>query len=309
MLKTLFTPLTIMMLTPLMPMPETAGGTAAERGTDAPAEAVAQLDLLDAMERGWGCHAVKRETGLFENVLVLELRNPGRPVQLKIEAGTAFHGPDGIQPAVVTEDLMVYVPNGTIEQIVERQVCGDAHSASGGAGTVYDAGITMVSPELGAVLDRMNAELPSATSAIQDMVWVYTNDHSVSSVYVDEADQAKLMRICAEEMAGFEEPGYAVQYREPEPGDEGRFTGEAIEMRCEVLLVLQRPEQCRVVLVQPNGERMVMMENFAMHRGQQAITLTVGLEGYPPGQYAFEVQGQQTRQTHFHKDILIQGQG
>lgn len=303
MLKTLFTPLTIMLLTPLLPLPEPE---VVGEG-HAPAAEVAQLDLLDAMEQGWACHAVMKETGFLEHALVLELYNPGRPVQLKVEAGTAFQGPEGVQPVVVTEDLMVYVPNGTIEQIIEKRACGNAVSGSGGAGTVYDAGIKQVSPELGAILDRMNAELDFPSSAIQDMVWVYTNDYSVSSVYVDEADQAALMRICAEEMAGFEEPGYAVEYREPEPEEGGRFTGEAIEMRCEVFLVLQRPERCRVVLVQPNGERMVMMENFSMHRGEQAITLTLGLEGYPPGQYAFEVEGQQTRQTHFHKDILIQG--
>lgn len=270
---------------------------------------VRSMELLDALERGWHCSAVLEEGDAGEHVLVVQVDNPGTGVNLLVDAGTAFQGPDDIQPSVIMEDMMVYVPPGSSEIVLGHPGCGAASRGSAGVGTAFDEGVYMISEELGRVLDRMNADADRFAHARQDMVWVYTDDHGYSSVYVEEQDQAALMALLEEEVEGFEAPGYAVRYREPEPEDEGRFTGEAMEMRCAVRVVLQRPERCRIVLITPEGEHLVMMENFMLHQGLQDITLTVGLEGYPAGDYTFEVEGQQTRRTHFTKEVTLQGQG
>jgi hypothetical protein len=242
-------------------------------------------------------------------LFIVTIDNPGADAEVLFNAGTAFAGPDDIQPAVVTEDLMVFVPAGTSQEVILSSACGAAMAMSGSTGTEYENGVYQISEELARVLDRVNAELTDPGMAVQELVWVYTDDHDFASVYVDEVDQPMLMHILGDEVEDFEEPGYAIQYREPDPDEGRRFSGEAMEARCEVHVNLPRAMTCRVVLLQPDGERLEMMSGVDMRTGSHEFFLTIGLEGYPPGDYTLQLEGEQFGQTLFSRDLHLQGRG
>jgi hypothetical protein len=263
---------------------------------------------VDAVERGWTYTATLMEGEDFP-LFIVTIDNPGADAEVLFNAGTAFAGPDDIQPAVVTEDLMVFVPAGRSQEVILSNACGAAMAMSGSTGTEYEEGVYLISEELARVLDRVNEELIDPGMAVQDLVWVYTDDHDFASVYVDDSDQPMLMEILGEEVQDFAEPGYAIQYREPDPDDGRRFSGEAMEARCEVHVNLPRAMSCRVVLLQPDGERLEMMTGVDMSTGRHAFFLTIGLEGYPPGDYTLQLEGERFGQTLYSRDLHLQGRG
>ena len=263
---------------------------------------------MDAVERGWTYSATLME-GEAEPLFIVTVDNPGADAQVLFNAGTAFAGPDDIQPAVVTEDLMVFVPAGTSQEVILASACGAAMAMSGSTETEYENGVYLISEELARVLDRVNDDLIDPGMAVQDLIWVYTDDHDFATVYVEESDQPTLMHILGEEVEDFTEPGYAIQYREPDPDEGRRFSGEAMEARCEVHVNLPRAMTCRVVLLQPDGERLEMMSGVDMHTGRHEFFLTIGLEGYPPGDYTLQLEGERFGQTLFSRDLHLQGRG
>lgn len=268
----------------------------------------AQLDFIDALDRGWRYSAVLEDSESGES-FVVTVTNPGSGTYLLFDAGTAFAGPDDIQPAVVTEDLLVFIPAGATKQVALTHACGSAYADSGMPGTRYEEGVGAISKELAHILDRFHEELSEPDIAVQDLVWVYTDAHDVASIYVKEADQAALMRILDEEVKDFEAPGYAIQYKEPESEEGARFTGEAMEARCEVHVNLPSAMSCKVVLLQPDGGRLDMMSGVEMSTGRHEFFLTIGLEGYPPGDYTLQLEGERFGQTLFSRDIRLQGRG
>ena len=266
------------------------------------------LDFVEAMEQGWTYAAAMESADGAERLRVTVI-NPGHARTLSLEAGLMFQGPDGVQPPVVMEDLLVQVPRGEHQFVVMSPGCGHASLASAEHGMAFNEGVAHISEELGRVMDRMNDGGGALDEGLQDMVWVYTNAHDFASVYVDDAVAGELNAILEEEVDGYEAPGYAVQYREPDEEDEGRFTGEAMEIRCALNMVLQQGEPCRVVMVQPDGERIEMMEGLALSSGPQDVTLTMGFEGYPPGAYQLRVEGMRSGLAHFEREVTLQGRG
>ena len=265
------------------------------------------LDFVEAMEQGWTYAAELESAGGVERLLVT-VTNPGRLRTLQLDAGLVFQGPDEFQPPVVMEDLLVDVPRGEHQIVVMHPGCGNAILASAEHGMAFNEGVAHISEELGRVMDRMNDGGGALDDGLQDMVWVYTNGHGFSSVYVDGGEASALNAILEEEVGGYEAPGYAVKYREPEEEDEGRFTGEAMEIRCELTMVLQQGELCRVVMVQPDGER-IEMDGFELRPGPHNVTLTMGFEGYPPGAYQLRVEGMRSGLAHFEREVTLQGRG
>ena len=261
------------------------------------------LDCVEAIGQGWGYSAAEGMDGGIQ----LSLTNPGRGVDVLVDAGTVFQGPDGYQPAVVTEDVLVFVPAGSTMDIACPTACGKADAMGGGFGILYDRGVSKLDPQACRIIDRAHAELASADEVVQDVIWVYTDGHDFASVYVPEREQSALMRILEEEVEGFEQPGYAVRYREPDPEDGGRFSGEPMEIRCEFSLNVARAERCRVILIAPDGASTTMLSEFQLHAGQQQFNLTLGLEGYPPGEYALQLEGQRSGAPHFRRDFTLQG--
>lgn len=264
------------------------------------------LDFVEAMEQGW-TYTAELESASGVESLVVTVTNPGHARTLQIDAGLVFQGPDEFQPPVVMEDLLVDVPHGEHQIVVMNPGCGNAILASAEHGMAFNEGVAHISEELGRVLDRMNDGGGALDEGLQDMVWVYTNAHDFASVYVDVDAAGALNAILEEEVDGYEAPGYAVQYRESDEEDEGRFTGEAMEIRCELTMVIQRGEPCRVVMVQPDGERIEMMEGLDLRSGPHDITLTMGFEGYPPGAYQLRVEGMRSGQPHFEREVTLQG--
>ena len=266
------------------------------------------LDFVQAIGEGWTYGASLESEDGVERLKVTVI-NPGRARTLSIEAGLMFHGPEWVQPPVVMEDLLVEVQRGEHQFVVMHPGCGHASLASAEHGMAFDGGAAHISEELGRVMDRMNAGDSGLHEGLQDMVWVYTNGHGLASVYVPESASAELDRILAEEMDGYEAPGYAVQYREPEAEDEGRFSGEATEIRCDIALDMTRPEHVRVVMVQPDGERIEMMWGVDMRVGRHQFTLTMAFEGYPPGVYRLRIEGERSDVAYFEREVILEGQG
>ena len=286
----------------LAQMPQTADVPPA---TEAPVLG-APLEFRQALAQGWTYDAVLEETQEGDQLSVT-VWNPGPATTVLLDAGLVFQGPDDIQPPVIMEDILVDVPRGEGLILIPNPGCGNAILASPGEGLAFNGGVEMLDEELARVLDRMNAGDPGLAAGRQDMVWVYTNAHDFSSVYVDDSVAGELDAILDEEVAGFEAPGYAVKYREPTEEDEGMFTGEAMEIRCELNMVLQQGEPCRVVMVQPDGERIEMMEGFALRSGPHDVTLTMAFEGYPAGAYQLRVEGMRSGLAHFEREVTLQG--
>ena len=271
-----------------------------------PSTAGSPLDLLDALDRGWTCEATSRSMGEAVRLVIV---NPGQGAELLIDAGTIFQGPDSVQPAVVTEDILVYVPSGEAQELLISAACGAADAMSASDDVVFDQGVSKPSKDLCRILDRINLDLESPELVAQDLVWVYTDGHGFESVYVPDEEQEVWLDILKDEVQDFEDPGYAVQYREPEPEEEGRFTGEAMEARCTVTVNLPYPMACRVVLVQPDGERIALMSNMDITAGRHEFYLTIGLEGYPSGAYTVQLESERHGNTIFSRDITLEGQG
>lgn len=261
------------------------------------------MDLLDAAGKGWAYEAtLAMEDG---GLVVLQVTNPGKGVNLLIDAGTVFEGPEGYQPAVVTEDVLVFVPSGATEEVVLVAACGEASAMAGSDGLVFDQGIHKLPEELCRILDRIQVELHAHEMVAQDLIWVYTDDHPLASVYAEDGEQSLLLEILAEEVEGFEDPGYAVQYREPDPEEGGQFTGEAMKARCRVTVDLPSTMDCRVVMIQPNGERIPMMSH-TLTAGPHEFYLTIGLEGYPSGEYTLQLESERFGNTIFRRELHLQ---
>lgn len=265
------------------------------------------LDFVEAMEQGWTYSATLDSEG--EDMLLVNVTNPGRARTLQLDAGVVFQGPDEFQPPVVMKDLLVDVPRGEHTIVVMHPGCGNAHLASAEHGMAFNNGVSHISEELGRVMDRMNAGCGALDEGLQDMVWVYTNDHGFESVYVEGEAVDALADILEEEVDGYEAPGYAVKYREPAEGDQGRFTGEAMEVRCDIRLDMEGTEDVRVVMVQPDGERIEMMGGVHMRSGPLTFSLTMGFEGYPPGSYSLRIEGERTGLAHFEREVVLEGRG
>lgn len=263
------------------------------------------LDFMDAVERGWTYSAT--EGALDGGFLKLGFTSTGADVHLLIDAGTTFHGPDDIQPAVITEDVLVFVPSGSSQELLLPSACGSAEAMGASEGMVYGAGVSKLSEELCVVLDRINAELSEVDNAVQEVIWVYTDDHDFSSVFVPGAEARNLLNIFEEEVEGFEDPGYAVRYKEPDPDEGARFSGEAMEARCSFPVDAPRAMDCRVVLEQPDGETLTLIEDLNVGSGYHLYNFTVGLEGYPSGTYQMRLEGKRHGNVIVSRDLRLQG--
>jgi hypothetical protein len=264
------------------------------------------LDFIDAVKRGWTYTATEGRLDMG-GPLALSVTSAGADVHLLIDAGTTFLGPDDIQPAVITEDMLVFIPAGSTEELLLPSACGSADAMGASEGMVYDAGVSKLSDELGQVLDRINAELSPMDNTAQEVIWVYTDDHDFSSVFVPAAEERTLLNIFEEEVEGFEDPGYAVRYREPDPDEGTRFSGEAMEARCSFPVDAPRAMDCRVVLEQPDGETFTLIDDLDVGSGFRIYTLTVGLEGYPPGTYQMRLEGKRFGNVIVSREMRLQG--
>lgn len=271
----------------------------------APLDVTPPVDFVKALGQGWTYEARMNQGGA--GGLEVRVTNPGRPTVLRLDAGLVFYGPDDVQPPVVMEDQLVEVPRGEFRFVVPSPGCGEAKLMAPSEGMAFNGGVAHISEELGRVMDRMNAGVEGLEDGLQDLVWVYTNDHHMASVYVEEAAAPALQKILEEEVAGYESPGYAVEYREPAEEDAGRFTGEAMAIRCDIEMDIARQEDVRVVMVQPDGDRIEMMGGLSMRPGPHKVVLTMAFEGYPPGAYQLLVEGERTGQAHFEREVWLDG--
>ncbi|MDC0600202.1 hypothetical protein OAO65_02720 [Flavobacteriales bacterium] len=66
---------------------------------------------------------------------------------------------------------------------------------------------------------------------------------------------------------------------------------------------------CRVVLLEPDGERVELMSNKNITAGPHKFYLTIGLNGYPSGAYTLQLESERHGNTLFSQDINLESQG
>lgn len=157
----------------------------------------------DAIKRGLISYQVNTDY-VANRSMQLELNNnSNNPINVQLEAGRIFYASEEIQPYVVTRPSIIALEPHSNDAVMIYARCGNS-TAKGPLPNTKFGRTSMGPPNLIYALNELNELRINDISLTQQVVWHYTNKHSLNSIIVDTENEKELLRrICNTENAEF----------------------------------------------------------------------------------------------------------
>ena len=157
----------------------------------------------DALHRGLISYKVTSDY-VANRSMDLELNNnSNNPINVQLEAGRIFYSTQDIQPYVVTRPSIIALEPHGQEDVMVYARCGNS-SARGPAHDTKFTRTSMGAPLLVNALTELNNRRINDIYLAQQVVWHYTNGHSLNSIIADNDKEKEFLKwICENENVDF----------------------------------------------------------------------------------------------------------
>lgn len=232
-----------------------------------------------------------RNHGYFQ----LKVKNTSKDsMALHVETGRVFYAAtNDYQPFVVLRSRELYLAPGEEKTALLNTACGNASAKSTGDG-FHDLGQTeMASPELVAALEEVEAKHMGNCTGIQQLVWSFTNDHSVASIVKYENGKMKPseLQAIAAKYKHVEIPKYQVDYEDAQDNSGLAFSGVPKRVESHLQFSLPEQEDIRVVLRDEHGEIVKFVELIhGQKAGQFDLPIDMDMSGIDRGLYSLAAE-------------------
>lgn len=232
-----------------------------------------------------------RNHGYFE----LKVKNTSKDsLALHVETGRVFYtATNDYQPFVVLRSREIYLAPGEEKSTLLNTACGNATAKSTGDG-FQDLGKTeMASPELVAALEEVEAKRMGNCNGIQQLVWSFTNDHSVASIVMYENGKMKAspLQAIAAKHKHVAVPTYQVDYEESDGSNGLAFSGKPNRVESSLQFILENQEDVRIVLRDEQGEIVKFVELIhGQKAGQLNLPIDLDVSGFNRGNYSLTAE-------------------
>ena len=232
-----------------------------------------------------------RNHGYFQ----LKVKNTTKDsLALHIETGRVFYtATDDYQPFVVLRSREIFLAPGEEKTTLLNTACGNASAKSTSDG-FHDLGKTeMANADLVAALEEIEAKRLGNCTGIQQLVWAFTNDHSVASIvtYNDGKMKPSVLQVIAAKHKHVSIPRYQVDYQETTGNDGLAFSGKPNRVESSLQFILSDQEDVRVVLRDENGEIVKFVELIhGQKAGQLNLPVDLDVSGFSRGNYSLAAE-------------------
>jgi hypothetical protein len=139
-------------------------------------------------------------------------------------------------------------------------------------------------------LNDLNNLRINNNSLAQQVVWHYTNGHSLNSIIVYSDNEKELLkRICDNENAEF--PWYQKHYAPSQTGNDLDFSNIPTLIQGDMKLVLTKPTNVQVKLYNSEGKSVKTISAFLNQpAGQCTIPLNINLSDIAKGDYKIVIE-------------------
>jgi hypothetical protein len=213
---------------------------------------------------------------------------------LHVETGRVFYtASDSYQPFVVLRSREIYLAPGEECTTMLNTACGNASASPTSNGFDNLGKTAMAKPELVAALEEVEAKRLGNCSGIQQLVWAFTNDHSVAAIvsYDNSTMKASPLQAIAAKHKNVPLPNYKVDYEEAEDGSGLAFSGRPKHVESNLQFVLNQQEDVRVVLRNEAGEIVKYVEHIhGQKAGQLNLPVSIDLAGFSRGNYSLSAE-------------------
>ena len=232
-----------------------------------------------------------RNHGYFQ----LKVKNTTKDsLALHVETGRIFYtASTSYQPFVVLRSREIYLAPGEEKTTLLNTACGNASAQSTSNG-FKDLGKTeMGNPDLVAALEEVEAQRLGNHEGIQQLVWAFTNNHSVASIvsYSSGGMTNNPLQAIAAKHKRVPLPNYKVDYEATADGSGLAFSGKPKHVESNLQFVLNQQEDIRVVLRNEAGEIVKFVELIhGQKAGQLNLPVAIDLSGFSRGNYSLSAE-------------------
>jgi hypothetical protein len=243
----------------------------------------------DAMKRGLISYNISTDFVANRSMDLSLNNNSNNPINVQLEAGRIFYATQDIQPYVVTRPSIIALAPHAQEEVMIYARCGNSSARSPLPETKF--GRTSMGPPLlvQALTDLNNLRINDINLA-QQVVWHYTNGHSLNSIIVDTDNEKELLkRLCDNENAEF--PWYQKHYAPSPTGNDLDFSNVPTLIQGEMQVVLTQPSNVQVKLYNSEGKSIKTISAFLNQpAGQFMIPLNINLSDIAKGDYKIVIE-------------------
>ena len=243
----------------------------------------------DAMQRGLISYKITTET-MANRSMDLELNNnSNNPINVQLEAGRIFYATQDIQPYVVTRPSIIALDAHGQEDVMVYARCGNS-SARGPAHDTKFGRTSMGAPLLVQALTELNNRRINDNYLAQQLVWHYTNGHSLNTIITDNDKEKEFVKwVCKNENVDF--PWYQKHYAPSQTGNDMEFSNVPTLIQGEMQVVLTQPSNIQVKLYNQEGKSIkTIYAILNQAAGQCTIPLNINLSDIAKGDYKIVIE-------------------
>jgi hypothetical protein len=232
-----------------------------------------------------------RNHGYFQ----LRVKNTTKDsLSLHVETGRVFYtATNDYQPFVVLRSREIFLAPGEEKTTLLNTACGNATAMATSDG-FHDLGKTeMANADLVAALEEVEAKHLGNCTGIQQLVWTFTNDHSVASIvtYTDGKMKPSELQAIAAKHKHVAVPRYQVDYQEASGNNAMAFSGKPNRVESSLQFILSDQEDVRVVLRDEQGEIVKFVELIhGQKAGQLNLPVDLDVSGFSRGNYSLAAE-------------------
>jgi len=243
----------------------------------------------DAIKRGLISYQVSTDYAANRSMELELNNNSNNPINVQLEAGRMFYATQDIQPYVVTRPSIIALAPHAQDEVMIYARCGNSSAKSPLHDTRF--GRTSMGPQLLVqALNELNNLRINNNSLAQQVVWHYTNGHSLNSIIVYSDNEKELLkRICDNENAEF--PWYQKHYAASQTGNDLDFSNIPTLIQGDMQVVLTQPTNIQIKLYNSEGKSVKTISAFLNQpAGQCKIPLNINLSDIATGDYKIVIE-------------------
>ncbi len=229
----------------------------------------------------------------------LHLKNRKREnLAVNLESGRIFMPVTGnVQPFVVIRPVAIRLDPEEEKDIWVEAVCGNS-----GAGSPKE-GLSFVETKMGSdflvqSLHNMNNEKVISKSFYQSVVWHFTNNHQIGSIYSDNDDsltQQKVTNLICQ-LEGIKSSWYKIKYEAAASGDDMEFSGRPINASGVLQFYNPERENLAVQITDTQGNVMNTIELYVNQpAGNTSIPIGINIGQFQTGKYVVRVVNEKNK--------------
>jgi hypothetical protein len=230
--------------------------------------------------------------------LQLSVKNTTKDsLALHIETGRVFYTESSnYQPFVVLRSREIYLAPGEEKTALLNTACGNATAAATYDGFTELGKTEMSNPDLVAALEEVEAKRLGNCAGIQQLVWAFTNNHSLASIVTYESGKMKAspLQVIASRHKHLPIPTYKVDYEDADGNSGLAFSGKPNRVESNLQFVLEEQEDIRVILRNEKGETVKFVQLIhGQKAGQLNLPVDLDVTGFGQGNYSLVAENAQ----------------